>query len=77
LWFWKLAILTVALILARVVPDGESFEPRFSCLWLDMAETICERGSPTFYLPDDTLDGIPIPVCNHPESVAVLVENIH
>lgn len=51
--------------------DGESFEPVFSCLRLDMAEAICKRRGASFYLSRDTFSGISISVCEYVKSVPV------
>jgi len=67
----------VALILARVVPDGKSLEPRFCCQRLDMAETIRKRRCSLFYLPKDTFDSILISMWKHLKSIATFIDNIH
>ena len=55
--------------------DGEGLEPRFRCLRFDMVETICKRWCSSFYFPKDAFDGIPIPVRNHLESIAIFVKD--
>ena len=56
--------------------DGEGLQPRFCCFRFDMAKTRCKRRGSSFYLPEDTFDGIPIPAYHHLESMAIFIENI-
>ena len=67
----------VALTLASIVMDGDGLQPGFCYFRFDMVEIRCKRRCSTFYLPEDTFDGIPIPVGNHLEPIAIFVEDIH
>ena len=61
-------LLSVVLTLALVPPDGEGFEPRFCCLWFNIAEHIRRRGCSSFHLTKDTFDAISISVATDMKS---------
>jgi hypothetical protein len=58
------------LSLASIIPDGEGLEPRFDGFELRVPKRILKRRGSSFYLTEDTFDGVPISVATHLKSEA-------